>query len=258
MRAPRRQIGQFTKDLRITWTKGSLYSGKAAYTRPSVVLEEIPGEAVLRLVGAARGRPVEDRLQRQREIYEAAGPLILAYGPRRLSMQQIARATHASVGSLYYYFPTKRDLVLCGLQPDILAHRCAAFHRSADHLRRTDPRLYLNAFVESSVEGILFLRPAVYAATELGSSVLWPSLEAALAANTQEFQEALRGALSTSDARVPGLARFGRTWRRFFFGAVLDWDAPRQELADSLRALLRGLTPSEFVLRPARTVTDLA
>ena len=210
------------------------------------MVQEGRGEPVLSAIGAARGRPVEDRLLRQREIYEAASPLILACGPRRLSMQQIAGAAHMSVGTLYYYFPSKRDLVLCGLQPDILAHRCAAFHRSADHLRLSDPGAYLRAFIESSVDGIMFLRPAVFAATELGSSVLWPSLETALAANTQEFQDALRGAVSTSAARVPGLARFGRIWRRFFFGAVLDWNAPRAELADGLAALLRGLALSEL------------
>ncbi|MBV9544032.1 MAG: helix-turn-helix transcriptional regulator [Chloroflexi bacterium] len=153
----------------------------------------------------------------------------MVVGPRRLSTQQIARAAHVSVGSLYYYFPSKRDLVLCGLRTDVLAHRCAAFHRWADHLRRSDPPGYLSAFVESSADSILFLRPAVYAAIELGSAALWPSLEVALAANTQEFQDARRGALSISEARVPGLARLGRTWRRFVFGAVLDREAPRQE-----------------------------
>jgi AcrR family transcriptional regulator len=194
----------------------------------------------------ARGRPPEDRLQRQRDIYAAAGALILAQGPRALSMQQIARAAHVSVGSLYYYFPSKHDLVLCGLRPDVLAHRCAAFHRATDHLRHSDPPAYLSAFVQASVDGILFVRPAVYAAVELGSEVLWPSLETALAANTQEFQEALRGALSTSPSRVPGLARFGRIWRRFFFGAVMDREAPRRELEDGLAALVRGLTPPEL------------
>ena len=120
----------------------------------------------------------------------------------------------------------------------------------ADPLRRSDPPRYLSAFIESSVESILFLRPAVYAASELGSEVLWPSLETALAANTQEFQDALRGALSASEARVAGLARFGRIWRRFIFGAILDREAPRRELADGLVALVRGLSPPELVLRP--------
>lgn len=57
---------------------------------------------------------------------------------------------------------------------------------------------------------------------------------------------------------MPGLARFGRIWRRFFFGAVLDRDAPRQELADGLYALLRGLVPCEFVLHPATPVARAA
>src|SRR5579859_288942 len=95
-------------------------------------------------VNSPRGRPADDRVKRQREIYEVAGPLILARGPRRLPMQDIARAAHMSVGSLYYYFPNKQDLVLCGLRTGVLAHRCRAFHRAADHLRGSDPRAYLS------------------------------------------------------------------------------------------------------------------
>ena len=173
-------------------------------------------------------------------------------------MRQIARAGNMSVGSLYSYFPNKRELVLCGLRTDVLAHRCAAFHHTADYLRTTDPAAYLAAFLESTLDSILFVRPAVYAATELGSAVLWASLETALAANTREFQDALAGALTPSQARVPGLARLGRTWRRFVFGAILDREAPRQELAEGLLALLRGLALPEPVRHAGHASAALA
>src|SRR4029453_18316555 len=94
-----------------------------------------------------RGRPPEDRLLRQREIYAAIAPLILRTGVKQLSMEQAASAAHVSVGSLYHYFANKRDLVLCGLRPEILAHRCAEFHRATDHVMLEDPGAYLDAFV---------------------------------------------------------------------------------------------------------------
>ena len=199
-----------------------------------------------------RGRPPEDRLQRQREIYAAVGPLILERGPRRLSMQEAARAAHVSVGGLYHYFDTKRDLVLCGLRPDILAHRCAAFHAEHDHLLRADPTAYLAAFVQFTVDGVVFVRPSVCAAVELGSETLWPALEAALGANTREFLQALSGALTPAERRVAGLWRFGRTWRRFFFGVVMDREAPTAEIEEGLLALLRGLIPPEAHARLPR------
>ena len=67
-----------------------------------------------------RGRPLEDRLARQREIYTAVAPLILQKGAGELSMRQAARAASLSIGGLYYYFPTKRALVLHGLSPQAL------------------------------------------------------------------------------------------------------------------------------------------
>jgi hypothetical protein len=42
------------------------------------------------------GRPPEDRLRRQHEIFLAVAPLIERYGARRLTMRQAARATHLS------------------------------------------------------------------------------------------------------------------------------------------------------------------
>ena len=56
------------------------------------------------------GRPPEDRLARQREIYEAVIPLIYRDGARRLSMRDAASAACLSIGGLYHYFPNKREL----------------------------------------------------------------------------------------------------------------------------------------------------
>jgi len=75
------------------------------------------------------GRPTEDRFARKLEIFEAVAPLILTVGARRLSMRQAAHAACLSVGGLYHYFPTKRELLLYTLQPDTLDRRCQDFQR---------------------------------------------------------------------------------------------------------------------------------
>jgi DNA-binding transcriptional regulator YbjK len=85
------------------------------------------------------GRPPEDRLKRQHEIYLAVAPLIERHGAKRLTMRQAARAAHLSLGGLYHYFPTKRDLVLHALKPEAVARVCAEFHGRHADLARTDP-----------------------------------------------------------------------------------------------------------------------
>jgi AcrR family transcriptional regulator len=94
------------------------------------------------------GRPPEDRLKRQHEIFLAVAPLIERYGARRLTMRQAARAAHLSLGGLYHYFPTKRDLVLHALKPEAVARVCAEFHGRHADLERTDPHRYVQADVD--------------------------------------------------------------------------------------------------------------
>lgn len=73
------------------------------------------------------GRPPEDRLARQTQIYQAVCPLLLQVGARRLRMQQAAKAACMSVGGVYHYFPSKQELVLHGLQPQGFQWRCQDF-----------------------------------------------------------------------------------------------------------------------------------
>src|SRR5947199_6465659 len=114
------------------------------------------------------GRPPEDRLARQQEIYEAVAPLLLTVGWRRLSMHQAARAACLSIGGLYHYFPTKRDLVLYTLQPDVLEERCQDFHRKHSELAAQDPRRYFDRYVDFALQGMRLWQPAIQAALELG------------------------------------------------------------------------------------------
>ena len=115
------------------------------------------------------GRPAEDKFARQCEIYEAVAPLILTVGARRLSVRQAARAACLSMGGLYHYFPTKRDLVLFALQPETLDRRCQDFHREYGELAARDPRLYFDLYVDFAVQGVRLWQPAIQAALEMGS-----------------------------------------------------------------------------------------
>ena len=104
------------------------------------------------------GRPPEDRLRRQHEIFLAVAPLIERYGARRLTMRQAARAAHLSLGGLYHYFHTKRDLVLHGLRPEALDRVCAEFSAQYGRMRRTDPLRYLEADVDYMARQCFFIR----------------------------------------------------------------------------------------------------
>jgi AcrR family transcriptional regulator len=105
------------------------------------------------------GRPPEDRLKRQHEIFLAVAPLIERHGAKRLTMRQAAWAAHLSLGGLYHYFPTKRDLVLHALKPEAVARVCADFHGRHADLERTDPGRYVQADVDYMARQCFFIRP---------------------------------------------------------------------------------------------------
>src|SRR3954466_12428039 len=92
------------------------------------------------------GRPPEDRFARKLEIFQAVSPLLLSVGAHRLSMQQAAKAACLSVGGLYHYFPTKRDLVLYTLQPDVLDRRCMDFHNQYRDVAQRHPHRYFELY----------------------------------------------------------------------------------------------------------------
>jgi AcrR family transcriptional regulator len=74
------------------------------------------------------GRPPEDVFLRRREIYMAVAPLIEKNGPKGITMRQAAASAHMSLGGIYHYFPSKRELVLFGVSPELFARSCADFH----------------------------------------------------------------------------------------------------------------------------------
>jgi AcrR family transcriptional regulator len=184
------------------------------------------------------GRPPEDRLARQGEIYRAVGPLILEHGVGHLSMRAAAYAACLSVGGLYHYFPTKRELVLHALRPDALLRRCQDFHGRHGYLSIIDPAQYLAVYLDFLAETALFLRPAIWAALELGSEEFQSSLDLGMPTVMEEFLSLLKRAVPDAEERdVPALAT---AFRRAVTGALLDKRITFETLRDELAALLTG------------------
>jgi len=75
----------------------------------------IPRTAPLRLpVRRSRGRPRDEELtaKRQDEILDAAIPIFARFGFRNTDVERIAAAIGVGKGTVYRYFPSKRELFL--------------------------------------------------------------------------------------------------------------------------------------------------
>lgn len=189
------------------------------------------------------GRPPEDRLARQREIYEAVVPLIYRDGARRLSMRDAARAAHMSVGGLYYYFPTKRDLVLHGLSWEARNRLCREYREQLFELSGWSADAHIEVYLDLSIRMFAFVRPSVRAALELGAEELQEALDAGLAANVGELIESLR--LVCPETSERDLEKLARTIRRVVLGAIVDRYADLDETREQLRALIQGYVIGE-------------
>lgn len=190
------------------------------------------------MVFGKRGRPPEDRIARQNEIYNAVLPLILRDGARQLSMRQAARAACLSIGGLYHYFPTKRDLVLHGLRREALLRQCQDFHAQFGHLTQMDPQRYINEGIEVVVKQVRFCRPAVHSALALGTDSFWEVIDTLLSSTALNFEVNLRRvAPSVSDEE---LQQCGRAIRRTLCAALLDKSIAPDELRDELHMLVDG------------------
>lgn len=183
-----------------------------------------------------KGRPAEDRLLRQREIYNAVSPLIMQVGARRISMRQAAQAACLSLGGLYHYFPTKRDLVLHSVRPEALRRLCDDFHAEFGHLAQRDPQRYMQEGVNIVVKQMSFYRPGVYAALELGNESFWEVIETLLTSTSLQFEERLQmlyPAISEDE-----LQQWGQAIRRSICAALLDKRVSPDQLRDELRMLV--------------------
>lgn len=206
-----------------------------------------------------KGRPPEDRLKRQREIFTAVSPLILQVGARQLSMQQAAQAACMSIGGIYHYFPTKRDLVLHGLRPDAIIGFCEEFHARFQHLAYLDPRAYINEGIDNTVKMVAFCRPSIHAALELGTESFWEVIETLLTSAALQFEEKLQ--LLFPEASEQAVHQWGKAIRRSLCAAMLDKNISPDELRAELHMLTAGyvdrftqqeLSPVEIAIHPSR------
>lgn len=181
------------------------------------------------------GRPPEDRLARRREIFERVAPLVVEVGARQLSMRDAAHDTCLSIGGLYHYFPTKRALVLYGLDWEARSRICDEHRAALGDLRALTPAAYLDCYLDFTMRMFAFMRPSVIAAIELGDGTLQETLDQGLAINVGELAEALRIVLPDVDRDA--LAALARSMRRMALGALLD----RQVDLDQVRGDLRSL-----------------
>ena len=184
------------------------------------------------------GRPVEDRLARQREIYIAVSPLILEKGARGLSMHAASRAACMSIGGLYHYFPTKRDLVLHGLQAEAITRFCQDFHAQYGSLAETDPPRYLEAYIDFLAGAIQFVRPAVQAALESRMESLEETLAPTLAAANEEFSATIRCVFPLVTHEEA--AQAARAIHRTIVAAMFDRDATVDEFREQVTVLING------------------
>ena len=182
------------------------------------------------------GRPREDGFRRRWEIYTAAAPLIEKVGTRGLTMRQAATAAHMSLGGIYHYFGSKRDLVLYGVSPEALEGLCEDFRQQRAQLEGTDPQAQLAHFLDSIVWFVSVSRPALLAAIELGASQALDTMEAAMRATLQEFVRAIgavRPDMTDGEAQT-----LDRALRHTAFGAMLDRSVTPSDLRNELRSIV--------------------
>jgi AcrR family transcriptional regulator len=136
-------------------------------------------------------------------------------------MRQAAKAAHLSLGGLYHYFPTKRDLVVHSLKPEALARVCTDFHDRHAQWERTDHSRYVEANIAYMARQCAFIRPAFQAALDLDAEIAWDHIRAGIDACTRPLTLALP--TCTPDE----IDSLGRSVRRTFYSALVDHTVTR-------------------------------
>jgi AcrR family transcriptional regulator len=153
-------------------------------------------------------------------------------------MRDAARAAHISVGGLYHYFPTKRDLVLHGLRGDARDRLCHEYYARLGDTVGLSAERYVEAYLDFSIRMLAFAQPSVRAALELGIEEFQANLDAGLTANVKELTESLR--LVVPGVPKRNLGMLARAIRRVGLGALVDRQATLDETREQIRALIEG------------------
>jgi AcrR family transcriptional regulator len=153
-------------------------------------------------------------------------------------MREAAQSACLSIGGLYHYVPTKRDLVLHGLCLDALLRHCQDFHAQFGCLTDLDPERYALEGIDFIVGLIAFCRPAIHAALELGTESFWEVINTVLVSTALDFEVSLQRMVP--EMHEQDLHLCGRAVRRSVCAALLDKTVTPDELRDELRMLVEG------------------
>lgn len=184
------------------------------------------------------GRPPEDRFRRRMEIYQAVSPLIMERGASRLGMREISRAAALSVGGLYHYFGSKRELLLYPILPETCQEQYRRFRARWGHLVEHDPQGYLDAFLEFLARTSLQVRPAVRAALEIGAGDFWEMMQETMRVEMEDLLDAIHRARQEAGLESPDRAWMAHSIRRTVMGALMDAEVTPEELEAQLRAVV--------------------
>ena len=182
------------------------------------------------------GRPREDPFLRRREIYLAVAPHLERRGAKRLTMRQVAHAANISLGGIYHYFASKREVVLFGVSPEMFQRSCQDFHQGHGHLEQADPEWLLADGLDAMVAMVSFARPALVASIELGAATALEAVEAAMDVTLDDLVRVLR--VVRADITDDELHVLQRAVRRVLLGAMLDRSASPTQIHDELRAIV--------------------
>lgn len=179
-------------------------------------------------------------MERRLEILTFVAPLLEHLGPR-LTMREAARAAHVSIGTLYYYFPSKRELLLYGLNQEAVPYLCRRFAIEHAQLRAADPAGFRAAFVEFVVETLAVMRASVDSAMRLGPAITRDRIDRVIHAPLPDFMELIRQAMpdaNRSESVEPLV-------RRLIAAALLERELSPDLLRRQLEVILadRGQRP---------------
>jgi AcrR family transcriptional regulator len=183
------------------------------------------------------GRPRNDPAEERLRIYAAALPVIRRDGARA-RMDALARSANMSVGGIYHYFASKRDLLLHGLNPEALALACHTFDGELQKAAEAGVEGVIDVYVDRTVYISRLIEPAVAAALELGVG----EIRSRLAQTLRQDADGLIQILSTV---TPGLneelkTELAAALRRTLLALSLDPQATEGDHRTQLTALLRG------------------
>lgn len=182
------------------------------------------------------GRPRENVVERRLDIYERVAPLLAEKGMKNLSMEEAARAAHVSVGTIYYYFPNKRSLVLYGVNPEPADLLCERFMQTATQLE--DQAAIRSALAAYIVRIVQLMRPSVDAAMNLGPEVARTQLGEVTWQPLEAFPRLVAMGMPFDDERDP--EHVERVVRRTIVSALVDADFGSEELRGTFEDLLAG------------------